>query len=234
LGRLLRFESSALEAGKLTSLSDYVKRMPADQKEIYGLLAPNREAAQSSPYFEAFHARKCEVLFFYDPWDEFVTEHLHEFDGKPLRSAEKAEVDTGDTGPKEGALSPNQAEALTQWLKEILGDRINQVRVSKRLVDSPAVIVEHDKFVTSSMRRIMKSLRKESDAESGGKQDLEINPNHGILIQLDKTRQVDAELARQVAEQVLDNAYIAAGLLEDPRKMVRRMNELLARVLKPK
>jgi len=92
LGKLLRYESSALEAGKLTSLSDYVKRISGDQKEIYWLLAPNREAAEASPYFEVFKARKYEVLFMYDPWDEFVMEHLYAFEEKSLRAAEKAEL----------------------------------------------------------------------------------------------------------------------------------------------
>ena len=77
LGKLVRYESSHTEKGKTTSLADYVKRMSSEQKEIYCLLAPNRAAAESSPYFEVFRERKWEVLFLYDPWDEFVMEHLH-------------------------------------------------------------------------------------------------------------------------------------------------------------
>ena len=84
LGKLLRYESSTLDQGKLTSLADYVKRMPSDQKEIYCLLAANRAAAEASPYFEVFRERKWEVLFLYDAWDEFVMEHLHTFDGKTV------------------------------------------------------------------------------------------------------------------------------------------------------
>jgi molecular chaperone HtpG len=233
LGKLLRFESSGLEAGKLTSLADYVKRMPADQKEIYGLLAPNRQAAETSPYFEAFRARKQEVLFFYDPWDEFVMEHLHEINGKPLVSAEKADIEAGEPPAATEALTTAQGEALAKWLKEILAERIHEVRLSKRLVDSPAVVVDHDKMITASMRRIMKSLRKENEVTAITRQDLEINPHHPILVQLDKARQTDPPLAQKVAEQLLDNAFIAAGLLEDPRTMVRRMNDLLENILRP-
>lgn len=234
LGRLLRFESSHTQPKQTTSLAEYVKRMPADQKEIFGLLAPNRESAETSPYFEVFRARKIEVLFFYDPWDEFVMEHLQTFDSKPLQLAEKAELDTGDTVRNEKALSDEQAKALAGWLKEKLGDRIHEVRVSHRLIESPAVVVDHDKYITASMRRIMKSLRKEEDAQAAGKQDLEINPAHAILIQLDNARQADPQLALQVAEQLLDNAFVAAGLLEDPRQMVNRMNALLTRILESK
>jgi TNF receptor-associated protein 1 len=232
LSKLLRFESSGAAAGQQVSLADYVKRMPVEQKEIFYLMAPHREAAEASPYFEVFRARKFEVLFLYDPWDEFVMEHLHEFDAKPLRAAEKAEIDVPPLEAKEGALSDEEAKALAEWLKSTYGDRIGQVRVSKRLVDSPAVLLESDKFITSTMRRILKAVKKEGDGAA--QQDLEINPRHSMMARLEKVRQADANLAAKVAEQILDNARVAAGLLEDPRAMLKRLNELLEQVLAPK
>ncbi|MDB6123510.1 MAG: molecular chaperone HtpG [Pedosphaera sp.] len=234
LGKLLRYESSTLEKGKHTSLAEYVKRMSADQKEIYYLIGSNRETLESSPYFEVFKERKFEVLFMFDPWDEFVMEHLHEFEGKTLKSAEKAELDIADASKKDGALSDEAAQALAKWLKDTLADRVGEVRSSKRLVESPAVIMDSDKFMTSSMRRIMKSMKKDSDAESPFKQDLEINPAHPIMVRLESMRHSDAALAGKVAEQVLDNARVAAGLLEDPRTMLKRLNELLEEVLAKK
>ena len=81
-----------------------------------GVLGPNREAVESSPYFEVFRARKLEVLFMFDPWDEFVMEHLQEADGKPLRSGEKAELDIADQAKKEGALTDDEAAALAKWI----------------------------------------------------------------------------------------------------------------------
>lgn len=230
LGKLLRFESSSLDKGKLTSLADYVKRMASEQKEIYCLLSPNRAAAESSPYFEVFKERKFEVLFLYDPWDEFVMEHLHSFDGKTLRLAEKADLNLNET-KKDGALSEDAAKALAQWLKESLGDKIGEVRASQRLVESPAVVVDADKFMTSSMRHIMKAAKREGEDGLPDKYDLEINPAHPIISQLDAMRQKDAALAVSVAEQVLDNARVAAGLLEDPRTMLARLNQLLEKVL---
>ena len=232
LGRLLRFESSLLEAGKITSLADYVKRMAADQKEIFCLLAPNRAAAESSPYFEVFRERKFEVLFLYDAWDEFVMDHLHEFDGKELRQAEKAELNLEDAAKKDGALSDDAAQALAKWLKESLADKIGEVRVSKRLVNSPAAVVDADKFMTAGMRRMMKMMRKGEDAMPPSKQDLEINPAHPIMTKLEKMRAKDAVLAAEVAEQILDNACVAAGILEDPRTMLNRLNGLLEKVLR--
>jgi molecular chaperone HtpG len=229
LGKLLRYESSSLDKGKLTSLADYVKRMPGDQKEIYCLLAANRAAAEASPYFEVFKERKWEVLFPYDAWDEFVMEHLHTFDGKQLKLAEKADLNL--SAKKEGALSEDAAKELSKWLKETLGDKINEVRVSQRLVESPAVVVDADKFMTSSMRRIMKAMKQDGPEIPAARHDFEINPAHPIISRLDAMRQKDAALAGSVAEQILDNARVAAGLLEDPRAMLTRLNQLLEKVL---
>lgn len=229
LGKLLRYESSALDKGRFTSLADYVKRMPSEQKDIYCLLAPNRAAAESSPYFEVFRERKFEVLFLFDPWDEFVAEHLRTFDGKNLTLAEKADVNLNEK--KTGALSEDAAKELARWLKETLGDKVGEVRVSERLVESPAVVVDSDKFMTASMRRIMKAARKDGGEDAPVKYDLEINPAHSIVARLDVMRQKDAPLATSVAEQVLDNARVAAGLLEDPRAMLNRLNQLLEKVL---
>jgi molecular chaperone HtpG len=234
LGRLLRFESSAVDKGKTGSLSDYVKRMTSDQKELYYLLAPNREAAENSPYFEVFKARGLEVLFLYDPWDEFVMEHLHTFEGKPLRAAEKADLSLETPTAAEAGLTEEEAGALAQWLKEKLGGRVNEVRASKRLVDSPAVILEADKMLTSSMRRLLRATKREGDESSPGKQDLEINPRHPVIVRLEKMRHTDEPLASKVADQVLDNARVAAGLLDDPRTMLKRLNELLEQVLAAK
>ena len=231
IGKLLRYESSTIHKGKATSLADYVKRMPADQKEIYCLLAPNRAAAEASPYFEVFHERKFEVLFLYDPWDEFVVEHLRTFDDKPLRLAEKAELKVEATAKKEGALSEEVAQSLAQWLKATLGEKVGEVRVSQRLVESPAVVADPDKFMTSSMRRIMRTAKKEGEEASPFKYDLEINQGHPILTRLEAARQREPELAASVAEQLLDNARVAAGLLEDPRAMLKRLNQLLEKVL---
>jgi len=229
LGKLLRYESSSLDKGKLTSLADYVKRMSSEQKDIYCLLAANRKAAEASPYFEVFKERKFEVLFLYDAWDEFVMEHLHTFDGKPLKLAEKADLNL--SAKKDNALSEEASKSLAQWLKETLGDKIGEVRASQRLVESPAVVVDSDKFMTASMRRMMKAMKQDGPELPPAKQDLEINPAHPIMARLDAMRQKDAALAGTVAEQILDNARVAAGLLEDPRAMLTRLNTLLEKVL---
>ncbi len=204
--------------------------MPSDQKEIYCLLTSNRAAAEASPYYEVFRERKFEVLFLYDAWDEFVDEHLHTFENKPMKLAEKAELDLSEA-KKDGALSEDAAKALAGWIKETLGDKIGEVRVSKRLVDSPAVVVDPDKFMTSSMRRMMKAMKQDAMPEPPVTQDLELNLAHPLVTRLEAIRHKDSGLAASVAEQILDNARVAAGLLEDSRAMLTRLNQLLERVL---
>jgi TNF receptor-associated protein 1 len=226
LARLLRYESSVGETP--TALADYVSRMPEDQKEIYYLSAPTRAACLASPYYEGLRAKGREALFLTDPWDEFVMDHLGEFDGRKLVAAEKAEVSL-EAGERK--LDDTAVRLVCNFIKETLGDRVDEVRVSARLVDSPAVVVESDQHMTSSMRRILKNLNRGQEAPS--KHHLEINPNHPIIAGLDHTRQTRPEVSQRIAEQVYDNALISAGLLEDPQAMLRRLNGLLEELVKP-
>jgi TNF receptor-associated protein 1 len=230
LAKLVRYESSATEAGKKTSMADYVKRMPEGQKDIYYLLAKDRAAAEASPYFEVFRARKFEVLFVDDPIDEFVMDRLREFDSKSITAAEKAELDVEDAS-KEGALTDDEATSLAGWLKLTLGEAVHEVRSSKRLVDSPVVALDSDKYMTASMRRTLKSMGRDAMAGEDAAPDLEINPRHPVIVKLNQLRQNDAALAGLVAEQLNDQARLASGRLEDPRAMLQRMNALLSKVV---
>src|SRR4029453_10150853 len=145
LAKLLRFESSATSPGQTTSLGEYLTRMKDDQREIYYLTAASREAAEYSPYFEAFKELGREVFFSYEPVDEFVFEHLHVFEGKPIKAAEKAELAVESKGDGLGAA---EAPLLANFAKETLKDRVGEVRVSKRLVGSPAVVLDSDSSTT--------------------------------------------------------------------------------------
>ena len=223
LAKLLRFESSFTEKGRNTSLTDYVCRMPEEQTEIYYLLAPNREAAEASPYFEVFREKKYEVLVpLLDPRDEFVMDHLRDFDKKRLVAAEKADVEL-DKESDAGALSEEDARLLANFIKETLGDRVNEVHSSKRLVGSPAVVVESDTHITSSMRRMMKMMNSARAGPAWNRsRTSKINPDHAMHGPPGKrSGKRDAALAGEVAEQIFDNALVAAGLLEDPRADAR-------------
>ena len=235
LTKLLRFESSFTEKGKITSLADYVSRMVDGQKEIYYVLATNRENAETSPYYEGLKAKGYECLFLTDPWDEFVMGHLRQFDGKDIKPAEKAEIDVEPTGGP--GLDQEAAISLAGFFQETLGsDRVNEVRVSKRLADSPAVALESDKMLTASMRRMMKQMNAAGRGMEmpEGKPDFEINPRHAVMVRLEAMRAKDAALAGKVAEQIFDSALVTAGMLDDPRAMIKRMNDLMERLLEEK
>lgn len=224
LAKLLRYETSQAETP--VGLADYVSRMPEDQKEIYFITGANRAACTVSPYYEALKAKNYEVLFLYDPWDEFVMDHLREFDGKKLVSAEKSEV---ALDAPESKLDEDTTKSLCAFIKESLGETIGEVRVSKRLVDSPAVLVDSDKHMTSSMRRILKNMNRGEAFPL--KHDLEINPNHPMMAGLENARKGNPELGKQVVEQIHDNALISAGLMEDPQAMLKRINSLLEQLV---
>ncbi|MBI5423033.1 MAG: molecular chaperone HtpG [Opitutae bacterium] len=230
LVKLLRWESSLTEKGKTTSLADYVSRMKDGQKEIYYLVAPNREAIESGPYLEGFKARNLEVLFCYEAVDEYVFNNVREFDGKKFLSADHSDVKLDDVPQTGEALSESDVKDLAAWLKESLGAQVADVKSSDRLVGSPALATNADKFASPMMRRMMKAMKKPGEADEPVKVNLEINPRHAVIKKLHAMRTADADKAELVAEQLLDNALIAAGLLEDPSRMVARLNKLLESV----
>ena len=227
--KLLRFESSLTEKGKTTSLTDYVSRLGTDQTEIYYLVGANRAAIESGPYLEGFKARNLEVLFCYEPVDEYVMNNVREFDGKKLTAADHADVKLVDLPKPEGALSEDDTKALTAWLKETLGERVSEVKASDRLVDSPALALNADKFMSPHMRRMMKAMNKDG-ADSPLRVNLEINPRSAVMKRLFETHTAAPEKAKLVAEQILDNALISAGLLDDATPMVARLYKLLESV----
>ncbi len=229
LTKLLRFESSLTEKGKATSLADYVSRMGADQKEIYYLVGPSRESIEAGPYLEGFKARNLEVLFCYEAVDEYVMNNVREFDGKKLAAADHADVRLSEQPRAEGSLGEAETKALVAWLKESLGDRVADVRASDRLVDSPALALNADKLMSPHMRRLMKAMNKEG-AQSPLRVDLEVNPNHAVIKRLSELRSAAPEKAKLVAEQILDNALISAGLLDDASGMVKRLYKILESV----
>jgi molecular chaperone HtpG len=229
LTKLLRYESSLTEKGKTTSFADYVSRMGPDQKEIYYLLGPNREAIEAGPYLEGLRARNLEVLFCYETVDEFVMNGVREFDGKKIAAADHADLKLAERPRTEGALGEAETKALAAWLKESLGERVAEVRASDRLVDSPALALNADKFGSPHMRRLMKAMSKEG-AQSPLRVNLEINPGHPLTKRLAQLRSESPDKARLVAEQILDNALISAGLLDDASGMVKRLYKILESV----
>lgn len=234
LAPLFRCESSILDAGTLTSLPEYVERMKDSQKEIYYLVGANREAIESGPYLEAFKSRGVEVLFLYDGADDYVMNQLGSFKEKSIVSADSADIELADA-PQTGTgepLSEDAMKSLCAWFAETLGkEKVAECSAGKRLVDSPAVALNPDKFMTASMRRMMRLMTKDAGtADKPVAVKVELNPRHPLVHKLDALRGSNPELAKLVAEQVLDNTLIAAGLLDNPRGMTQRIYELLGKL----
>ncbi len=243
IGKLLRFESSKSEADKPVSLADYVLRMNPDQEEIYFINGPNRGAIEAGPYVEMFKEKDIEILYTLEPIDDFVLNHLGEFDGKKLVSADRADLSLSKDGEEEKddetttdeeKQAGEDMDVLTKWMQEVLADNVSEVAVSKRLVDAPAMIVNPDSYMTSSMERIMAANRKEQGIPGmeKSKKKLEINPKNDLIVRLSELQKSDADFAAQVAHQIHDNAMIQAGLLVDPLQMVERNYKILSRVVK--
>ena len=230
LAKLLRFESSMTEAGVLTGFDEYLSRTKDGQKDIYYLVAPSRSAIEAGPYLEAFKARGLEVIFFFEPIDEYVVSSLTEVAEKRLVSASSDDLELGDAPPTEGtALSEAETTTFCEWLKTTLGNSVESVRAGSRLVNSPAVALQPDGQVSPQMRAMMKAMHQDSGGMA--KVILEINPRHILIQKLAHRNKTGDELSTMVAEQIRDNALIAAGLLDTPTAMLGRMEKVLTAAL---
>ncbi len=229
LTKLLRFESSKGEPGQLTSLAEYVGRMKEDQKAIYYVNGPTREVIEAGPYLEIFRDKDLEVLYTNEAIDDYVLSMLGEYEGKKLESADQADLNLPEPETKSevGGLAEEQVKALTGWLKDVIGTDVTEVRESKRLVDSPAIALSP--FGTYSMQRMMQLVNR--DLNQAGPSILEINTKHPIIQRLNVLREQDDSFAKTAAFQIFENARIAAGLVVDPRSMVNRLYDILARAL---
>jgi molecular chaperone HtpG len=229
---LLRFESTKTEKGKFTSLKDYVAGMGGDQKEIYYLSGDNRDAVERNPNLEYFKKQGIEVLFFIDPADLFNMPHLLEYDGKPLKSIEQADIDfKADDESQRDALTEDETKPLITVFKETLGDKVEDVVASKRLVDSAASLVVGASGMDTHMERMMKMMNQDF---TGSKRILEINPSHPLIRNLAQLNQNkgDETLIKNCILQLYEGALLVDGNMENPPAFVARMTEIMEKATK--
>ncbi|MFN3957467.1 MAG: molecular chaperone HtpG [Tepidimonas ignava] len=224
LAKLLRFASTHSDTPSV-GLADYKARMKEGQEAIYYLTAESLAAAKNSPQLEVFRQKGIEVLFMTDRVDEWMLQFLHDFDGTPLRSVAKGAVDLGKLQDEDEKKKTEQAaealKPLLQRLRDTLKDKAKDVRVSARLVDSPACLVVEDGEYSMQLARLLKAAgQKVPDV----KPILEINPEHPLVRKLDGHARFD-----DLAQVLFDQALLAeGGMPEDPAGYVKRVSALLA------
>ncbi|MBK9132789.1 MAG: molecular chaperone HtpG [Betaproteobacteria bacterium] len=225
LAKLYRFASTHADEG--VSFEDYVKRMKEGQEDIYVITADNLAAAKASPQLEIFKKKGIEVLLLTDRVDEWMLSHLYEFEGHNLVSVAKGAVDLGklqDEEEKKAAEAAAEAsKPLIERLKKALEARAKDVRVTTRLVDSPACIVVDEGDMSGHLARLLKQAGQSAPAS---KPILEVNPEHPLVKKLDAAE--GSERFDDLAQVLFDQALLAeGGQLEDPAAYVRRVNALL-------
>jgi len=224
IAKLLRFASTKGEGTQQTvSLDDYIGRMAIGQEAIWYITADSYAAAFGSPQLEAFKAKGIEVLLMFDRIDEWMIGSLSEYEGKKLKSAAKGDVPLDDADKAKQEEATKEAEPLLKKIKELLGDRVGDVKVSARLTDSPSCLALSDYEMAPHLARL---LREAGQDMPESKPTLEINPQHALVKRVES--ETDEAKAKDLATLLLEQAEISAGAqLPDPSAFVQRMNRVL-------
>jgi len=237
--QLLRFNSSASKDEKeLVSLEEYIGRMKKDQKEIYYAIGAGREAIDLNPHLEIFKSKELEVLYLYDPVDEFVVSSIRkhkdfEFksvDAADLKSLEKFEdvEKKEDHTEKLSKDDEKHFDSLLARMKDILGDRVTEVKESKRLKGSPATLINPDDTMSSTMQKILK-MSNQGMSLPAQKRLMEVNKDHKLIRNILNVFKKNAkdQFIVDTTEQLYESALLLEGSLDDPHKLVNRLNKML-------
>ncbi len=226
IAKLLRFTSTASAQEPTVSLEEYVSRMPSEQDKIYYITAESYNAAKNSPHLEIFNKKDIEVLLLTDKIDEWVASHLNEFDKKQLVSVASADLNLGkleDKNEEEQKAQVEKAKPILEKIKTALGEKIQAVNITTRLIHSPSCLVNPNQGMSMHMERLLKQAGQPT---TGTKPTLEVNPNHALIRKLEAS--VDANETKDLALIIFDQAALTEGMqLEDPAGFVNRMNSLI-------
>ena len=225
--KLLFYPSAKTEEGKLISLDDYIKAMPADQKDIYFLAAERLEEARHSPQIEQALKHGCDVLFFVDPVDEWLIDSFREYEGKKLVDVAKGDVQFGSESEQKAEKEANDKAAadlkpFLDAVKEQLKDSVADVRVSTRLADSPCCLVAGANALSASMERMLRAMKQDVPHE---KRTLEVNAAHPLV---QKMKGLSGEALSDAVELLYDQALIAEGsAIPDPGRFSKLLTALM-------
>jgi len=234
LSELLRYYSST-SGDSLTSLKDYVERMKESQEVIYYITGENKSVVENSPFMEAFKKRGLEVLYMVDPIDEHATQQLKEYDGKKLVNITKEGVEISKDEDEKKIFEEKKTafEPLCKKMKEILGDKVEEVMVGDAMIESPAQLVTTEYGWSANMQRIMKAQVLRDNQMSSfmvGKKKMQINPDHAIMVELKNKFSADASdrTVKDLVWLLFETALLTSGFsLEDPTTFGSRIHKLI-------
>jgi molecular chaperone HtpG len=227
IAKLLRFASTHTDSTEQNvSLADYVGRMKEGQEAIYYITADTFAAAKNSPHLEIFRKKGIEVLLMHERVDEWLGSSLTEFDGKPLKSVTKGELDLGELeNEEEKKKQEESAKEFDELLKKVqasLGEKVKEVRITHRLTNSPACLVTGEHEMSANLERILKSVGQDAPSI---KPIMELNPEHPLVAKLNGA---EGERFDDMSSILFDQALLAeGGTLDDPASFVSKLNKML-------